>query len=78
MPELRPVLEDGPCDEGRASAVGLRGGLGARQPASRHQGTGERLAGERRAGGPSMIRPRRLARYAHASGCAYGFRRRLP
>ena len=37
--------------EGRASAVGLRGGLGARQPASSHQGTGERLAGERRAGG---------------------------
>ena len=30
--------------EGRASAVGFRGGLGA-QPASRHQGTGERLAG---------------------------------
>ena len=35
--------------EGRASAVGLRGGFGARQPASRHQGTSERLAGERRA-----------------------------
>ena len=26
--------------------------VGARQPASRHQGTGERLAGERRAGRP--------------------------